>query len=55
MVCILGDEPTNNRFIEIQLMKRDNGYLQLLMSIPFCLANESYMGEGEKWVLMGAC
>ena len=34
---ILGDEPTNNRSIEVQLVNRfmnDNAYLQLLSSIP---------------------
>lgn len=34
---ILGDEPTNNRSIEIQLMTRflkDNAHLELLMSVP---------------------
>ena len=34
---ILGDEPTNNRSIEVQLFNRflnDNAYLQLLSSIP---------------------
>ena len=39
---ILGDEPTNNRSIEVQLMDRfmkDNAHLQLLSSVPSASSN----------------
>ena len=53
---ILGDEPTNNRSIEIQLMKRflkDNGHLQLLMSIP--TASPDITSTFSKVVLEQVC
>ena len=53
---ILGDEPTNNRSIEIQLMKRflkDNSHLELLMSVP--LASNEVTSTFTKAILDQVC